>query len=307
MLFSEVYGSYYKAVSSVLECAVKDNLTGRKLTQIVRKEAFGESTLTIPEAMQDGNWGLLESDYRTPIRNIPTKPLTILEKRWLKALLSDPRIKLFNPDTSGLADVKPLYDQGTFVYFDRYEDGDPYQDEKYIEHFRTILTAMKTKRKIRVRFQGRRETRHVFVCIPYHLEYSPKDDKFRLITFFKGNLMTVNIGRIHSVKMMEEYTEEEFCPAALRERSLVLELTDDRNALERAMLHFSDLEKETVKIDRKHYRITIWYKKDDETEILIRILSFGPVLKVVEPAAMVDQIVQRLDRQLLYGNLVDCT
>ena len=307
MLFSEVYGSYYKAVSSVLECAVKDNLIGRKLTQIVRKEAFGESTLTIPEAMQDGNWGLLESEYRTPIRNIPTKPLTILEKRWLKALLSDPRIKLFNPDTSGLADVKPLYDQGTFVYFDRYEDGDPYQDEKYIEHFRTILTAMKTKRKIRVRFQGRRETRHVFVCIPYHLEYSPKDDKFRLITFFKGNLMTVNIGRIHSVKMMEEYTEEEFCPAALRERSLVLELTDDRNALERAMLHFSDLEKETVKIDRKHYRITIWYKKDDETEILIRILSFGPVLKVVEPAAMVDQIVQRLDRQLLYGNLVDCT
>ena len=107
--------------------------------------------------------------------------------------------------------------------------------------------------------------------------------------------------------MMEEYTEEEFCPAALRERSLVLELTDDRNALERAMLHFSDLEKETVKIDRKHYRITIWYKKDDETEILIRILSFGPVLKVLEPAALVDQIVQRLDRQLLYGNLVDCT
>ena len=147
----------------------------------------------------------------------------------------------------------------------------------------------------------------MFVCIPYHLEYSPKDDKFRLITFFKGNLMTVNIGRIHSLKMMEEYTEEEYCPAALRERSLVLKLTDDRNALERAMLHFSDLEKETVKIDRKHYRITIWYKKDDETEILIRILSFGPVLKVLEPAALVDQIVQRLDRQLLYGNLVDCT
>ena len=307
MLFSEVYGSYYKAVSSVLECAVKDNLIGRKLTQIVRKEAFGESTLTIPEAMQDGNWGLLESDYRTPIRNIPTKPLTILEKRWLKALLSDPRIKLFNPDTSGLADVKPLYDQGTFVYFDRYEDGDPYQDEKYVEHFRTILTAMKEKRKIRVRFQGRREARHVFVCIPYHLEYSPKDDKFRLITFVKGNLLTVNVGRIHSVKVMEAYTEDEFCPAALRERSLVLELTDDRNALERAMLHFSDLEKETVKIDRKHYRITIWYKKDDETEILIRILSFGPVLKVVEPAAMVDQIVQRLDRQLQYGSLADST
>ena len=301
MLFSEVYGSYYKAVASVLECAVEGKLTGRKLTQIVQQKAFGESTLTIPEAMKDGNWALLDRDYSTPIRNKPTKPMTLLQKQWLKALLSDPRIKLFNPDTTGLEDVEPLYDQGAFVYFDRYEDGDPFNDEKYIEHFRTILSAMKQKRKIRVSFLGHRENRHVWICIPYHLEYSSKDDKFRLITSYDGNLLTINIGRIQSVKMMEEYSEEEFQPAALREKSLVLELTDDRNALERAMLHFSDLEKETVKIDRKHYRITIWYKKDDETEILIRILSFGPVLKVVEPASLVNQIVQRLDRQLQYS------
>lgn len=307
MLFSEVYGSYYKAVASVLECAVEGKLTGRKLTQIVQQKAFGESTLTIPEAMKDGNWALLDRDYSTPIRNKPTKPMTLLQKQWLKALLSDPRIKLFNPDTTGLEDIEPLYDRDTFVYFDRYEDGDPYDDEKYIEHFRTILSAMKEKRKIRIRFQGHRDNRHVWICIPYHLEYSLKDDKFRLITSYDGNLLTINIGRIQSVKMMEEYSEEEFRPAVLREKSMVLELTDDRNALERAMLHFSDLEKETVKIDRKHYRITIWYKKDDETEILIRILSFGPVLKVVEPASLVNQIVQRLDRQLQYSGTASGT
>ena len=307
MLFSEVYGSYYKAVSSVLEYAVEGNLTGRKLTQIVQQEAFGESTLTIPGAMKDGSWALLDRDYNTPIRNKPTKPMTLLQKQWLKALLSDPRIKLFIPDTTGLEDIEPLYDQDTFVYFDRYEDGDPFNDEKYIEHFRTILSAMKEKRKIRIRFQGHRDSRHVWICIPYHLEYSPKDDKFRLITAYEGHLLTINIGRIQSVKMKEEYSEEESRPAVLREKSMVLELTDDRNALERAMLHFSDLEKETVKIDRKHYRITIWYKKDDETEILIRILSFGPVLKVVEPASLVNQIVQRLDRQLQYSGTASGT
>ena len=93
----------------------------------------------------------------------------------------------------------------------------------------------------------------------------------------------------------------------LREKSLVLELTDDRNALERAMLHFSDLEKETVKIDKKHYRITISHKKDDETEILIRILSFGLVLKIVELASLVNQIAQRLDRQLQYSGTASDT
>lgn len=77
-----------------------------------------------------------------------------------------------------------------------------------------------------------------------------------------------------------------------------MELYDSRNALERAMLHFSDLEKETERIDEKRYRITLHYRQGDETEILIRILSFGPVLKVVEPASMVAQIRQRLSKQL---------
>ena len=63
------------------------------------------------------------------------------------------------------------------------------------------------------------------------------------------------------------------------------------------MLHFTDLEKETERIEDKHYRITLNYKQGDETEILIRILSFGPVLKVLEPETMVSQIRDRLERQ----------
>ena len=81
---------------------------------------------------------------------------------------------------------------------------------------------------------------------------------------------------------------------------LEMELTDERNALERAMLHFSDLEKETVRLDWKHYRIRLRYRREDETEILIRILSFGPVLKVLSPETMVRQIRRRLDRQFRF-------
>ncbi len=64
------------------------------------------------------------------------------------------------------------------------------------------------------------------------------------------------------------------------------------------MLHFSDLEKETEKTDDRRYRITLHYRQGDETEILIRILSFGPVLKVVEPESMVSQIRERLAKQI---------
>ena len=99
--------------------------------------------------------------------------------------------------------------------------------------------------------------------------------------------------------LLKAWDESEYCEPSEREKTLVMELFDVRNALERAMLHFSDLEKETERIDEKHYRITLNYKQGDETELLIRILSFGPVLKVTTPETMVAQIRERLARQAM--------
>ena len=82
-----------------------------------------------------------------------------------------------------------------------------------------------------------------------------------------------------------------------------MELIDERNALERAMLHFSHLEKETRKLDKNHYSITLRYDHDDETEMLIRVLSFGPMLRVTSPESFIEKIRERLKKQrvLKYG------
>ena len=297
MIFSEIYGSYFKTVSAILAKAVDGTLTEREITRTVLENAFGESLVTIPAKLSDGSWPLLTDDFGTPLRHAPHAPLTTLEKQWLKALLLDPRIRLFDPSEEGLEDVEPLFTPDQFVYFDRYADGDPYDDPRYIEHFRLIIRAMHEKRKLRVRFHGHRGTRQSYICIPYKLEYSSKDDKFRLITGFRNKPLTVNLSRIDSVHILEPWDESEYLQPREREKTLVMELYDSRNSLERAMLHFSDLEKETERIDEKHYRITLNYKQGDETEILIRILSFGPVLKVIEPETMVKQIRERLERQ----------
>ena len=297
MIFSEIYGSYFKAVSAILAKAVDGTLTEREITRTVLENAFGESLVTIPAKLSDGSWPLLTDDFGTPLRHAPHAPLTTLEKQWLKALLLDPRIRLFDPSEEGLEDVEPLFTPDQFVNFDRYADGDPYDDPRYIEHFRLIIRAMHEKRKLRVRFHGHRGTRQSYICIPYKLEYSSKDDKFRLITGFRNKPLTVNLSRIDSVHILEPWDESEYLQPREREKTLVMELYDSRNSLERAMLHFSDLEKETERIDEKHYRITLNYKQGDETEILIRILSFGPVLKVIEPETMVKQIRERLERQ----------
>ena len=298
MIFSEIYGSYFKAVSAILSKAADGVLTERELTRTVLENAFGESLVTIPARLTDGSWPLITTDFGTPLQHKPHMPLTTLEKQWLKALLLDPRVRLFDPSEEGLEDVEPLFTPDQFVYFDRYADGDDYSDPRYIEDFRMIIRAMHEKRKLRVRFHGHRGTRQSYICIPYRLEYSSKDDKFRLITGFRNKPLTVNLSRIDSVEILDPWEEDEYRLPQEREKELVMDLYDSRNALERAMLHFSDLEKETERIDDRRYRITLHYRQGDETEILIRILSFGPVLKVIEPETMVAQIQERLTKQM---------
>lgn len=56
----------------------------------------------------------------------------------------------------------------------------------------------------------------------------------------------------------------------------------------------SHFEKETQKLADRLYQIRLRYDKDDETELLIRVLSFGPVLEVIEPSAFVTLMRKRI-------------
>lgn len=302
MIFHEIYGKYFETVSAILERAVAGELTQDGLAELVREHAFGESMLTIPANLKDGTWPLLRDDLSTPLQTAPHTPLTNLQRQWMKALLLDPRIRLFDVPEDGLEDVEPLFDPDTFVWFDRYADGDPFENETYIRHFRLILTSLREHRKIKIKFYGIRGSENEWVFLPARLEYSPKDDKFRLYAFARGKLFFINLGRIVKCILREPFEPAELPEIRFREKSVAFELIDERNALERVMLHFSDLEKETVRLDETHYRVTLWYKQSDETEILIRILSFGPVLRVLEPEAFLALIRERLRKQLRIEN-----
>ncbi len=305
MLFNEIYSSYFNVVADVLARACEGNLKESDINDIIAKKAFGESVLNIPSALKNQEWKLLTKDMETPLLSPPTMPLTTLQKQWLKALLNDPKIKLFNPSEEGLEDVEPLYRQEWIEYYDRYSDGDDFEDEQYIENFRLILQAFREYRKITVKFKGHRGQKLYRVCIPYKLEYSSKDDKFRLIAITDnggGNgSVTVNLSRLKSVKLLGQYPSEEYRPPEPRMRELTVELVNERNCLERFMLHFSHLEKEAQKLDDTHYRVRLKYDRDDETEILIRIISFGAKVRVVYPQRFIKLIKERLEKQIELG------
>ena len=70
------------------------------------------------------------------------------------------------------------------------------------------------------------------------------------------------------------------------------------------MLHFSHLEKETRQVGEDKYVVTLKYDKQDETEMVIRILSFGPVLKVVEPDRFIELLRERIDKQKQFASFL---
>ena len=294
MLFSEIYGSYFNVIAAVLAEASEGCLTERRISELVQEKAFAESALSIPAALKQEAWPLLDQDMNTVIRHPPTMPLTTLQKRWLKALLQDPRIALFNPDTTGLDDVEPLYKPDTFGFFDQFADGDPYEDEKYEACLRTIQQSVREKRMLRIRFRGHTGIRHSLVCIPYRLEYSAKDDKFRLQSRGKRNMHTIKMARVRSCELLDTYDPKSITLPHENYEELVILLHDERNGLERVLLHFSHFEKETQKLDDRLYQIKLRYDKDDETELLIRVLSFGPVLEVIEPSTFVALMRKRI-------------
>lgn len=99
---------------------------------------------------------------------------------------------------------------------------------------------------------------------------------------------------VRSLRSGRDYDPKSITLPQENSEELVMLLHDERNGLERVLLHFSHFEKETQKLADRLYQIRLRYDKDDETELLIRVLSFGPVLEVIEPSAFVTLMRKRI-------------
>lgn len=303
MIFSELYSAYYNAVSKIIKTALDHPLQKNELRKIIEENAFAESVMNIEPALYQERWQLIKPDGTTIIKNVPSMPLTLIQKRWLKAVSLEPRIRLFQDEPIDFPDIEPLFTADDYSVFDRYLDGDNYEDESYRATFRLIIDAIRNRYPLIIEMDSRKGERVHIILLPEYLEYSEKDDKFRLIGLDRRFGKTVNLGRIKKCeKYMGYYDAESKRKRVTQSRSVIFELADRRNALERVLLHFAHFEKQAEKIDDRRYKVTVTYDKEDETEMVIRILSFGPMVKVIAPSHFVKLIKERLISQKSYGH-----
>ncbi len=302
MFFNEIYGAYYNAVSKILAKAVEKPVFPKDIRKIVEESAFGESSINIENSLFNEKWQFLKADGTTPLEHKPSMPMTLLEKRWLKAISLDPRVKLFGEDFSYLDDVEPLFTPDDICIFDKYADGDPYEDEWYIKNFRLMLDAIKKQYPVKLTTINNQGNEKYIVFLPQYMEYSEKDDKFRVVGTGGRWATVVNMGRvIWCHPYTKPYTTNTNTKMDRDKETVVFHLIDERNALERALMHFAHFEKQAERLADNQYRIKVTYDKDDETELLIRVLSFGPMIKVTSPDSFINLIKERLIKQKSCG------
>ena len=307
-LFSEIYSAYYNAVTEILS---EQNLSKKDIISIINRNAFSESSLYIVPAIC-GEWELLSENngiYNSKLKNTPSMPLTETEKQWLKAVISDSRSSLFIDDDTKLhisemlKNTEPLFNQEDFLFFDRFSDGDDFSNPDYIEFFRILKKSIPEKRILEISFTSSKNKKICHRFLPLKLEYSPKNDKFRLICFmisegkaFKQYI--INLSRITAIKDTGKIFNGNIPEICGNTESVCVEVSSERNGIERFMLEFAGYEKIT-EFNEENGKCTaeIWYSKADETELLIRLLSFGTVLEIKSPEYFRNLARERIKNQ----------
>lgn len=313
-LFSEINCTYYNITEKILR---QKSVTKEAIRRIISKNGFSETVLFLePELIGKNNIGLLtEQDgiYTSILKNEPHIPLSAVQKKWLCSVLNDKKSSLFldieqKAELYELLGAEPLFDRSSIRFFDRFTDGDDFENEDYIKHFRNILRSIHENRLVKISFQTRKNDRITHYYLPERVEYSSKNDKFRVhvIRYNKSKPIErgiINIAQINSTELTDIIAGNGLDEASPK-KEVVLRVSSERNAINRFMMEFAELERVSEYDDEsKECTVTMKYDIKDETEILIRILSFGPVVEVLQPDDFRAQIARRIElqRQLCFS------
>lgn len=315
-LFSELYSCYYQIIYRMIRTA--SPLTKSQMQKIIQQYGYAETGIFLLPKLLDGSLPLGHWDgeqytfYPDPELQIP---LSTLQKSWLRAILSDPRIRLFLSEQetkkleAALGDCSPLFSRKDFYYYDAFLDGDPYSSPAYQRNFRLLLDAIHCHQYIDLSFLSGKKNRVHYHFLPCKLEYSVKNDCFRLLALeARGHshyhMYTINLARIEELRLLDRFADPEHLPEidtylrkSYHTEPVTLEIRNERNALERTMLQFANYQKNTSKLSDQLYQCEIFYNKSNETELLIEVLSFGPMIKVTGNDHFLHLLKERLIQQ----------
>ena len=310
IIFNEVFSTYYTVLREIINSKPMDT---KELQTFIKARGSDESNLFLLDNFNKLSFlEEINGKWQSKLEGKLEQPFTNLEKSWLKAIISDPKIKLFadeyeiNVLDSMLGDVEPLFDWSFFHYFDQNSENIDFTNEEYIYKFRLLKKAIEEEKSVILDYTNIWNENYVEETIPLKIEYSLKSDKFRLlgVRFRKGKkeLKAYNINQINKIVEIKEYSDksidrnpyaDEYC-----EEPVTVVVHNMRGAVMRFMIEFSTYKKEsTFDNETGECTTTFYYHTEEKHEIINKILSFGVSVKVLSPSAVIEEIKVRIKKQ----------
>ena len=329
MIYHRIYNQYFHAVEMLVRRLLhspksKDNATERAISKLPIHDRFRKLLRVFVETHlhdiihSNGDMPYLADDV------LADYPMSLPERRWLKAVSLDPRVQLFDVDWSGLDGVEPMYEPDDIFYFDQQNTSDPWSDPTYIRNFRRILEAFHQGRQLFISWINRNGDLDHAVCTPELLEYDRYEDKMRLMARADDRLIAIVLGRVQSCEYCDDENddatelhtdrilpEENHLQAMQEARDsvrrdedavmpvLALRITDVHQVLERTLAIFGHYQKKDFVCEEgNRYDLEIYLDPYDEPDDIVdAVLSLGPYVELLGPQDFVASLESRFAQQ----------
>lgn len=238
-------------------------------------------------------------------------PLTKIEIQWLKYCINNSKAKLFLEENqlSKLKDIFTVEENdlpiSSINYYDKFKSHNEIADtDIYIDNFKKIVKAFTDEKSVKINYKSANNpatTRSVNIGL---IEYSNKDDKFRIYCKKENSVSVYNLERINSVEILSDGYNRNSAEKSIKNyilnqrKEITLEFTNVKNIPDRLLTEFTPWEKLCTRLDDR-YNVTIKYDKQDSFEIVTRLLPYGKNIKILSDTGNVKtEIENRINKQL---------
>lgn len=243
-------------------------------------------------------------------------PLTTLELRWLKTIIRDQKMKLFfskdeitllqNLLDENAPSIKAL-PMNKVVFFDRFRFTEK-NARRETAVLATILEGIYDQRTVRLKYHTNQKGPRHGEFRPIVLEFSKRNNRFQgYFQNCKTNaILTINIAQIETATETGtafDYSAVEIALADYRKNnttSVEIEFSNVKNIVDRILTEFSPWEKRcSYDAKTRKYRLTIFYQKPDELDLVVRLLGYGAYLCFVDKEHPIFKEIQlRMTKQM---------
>ena len=319
-IFNEIFGVYYYIIAEVILCCCSNSdsnkLSNEKINNIVKKvrrwysSRGGNQTSRL--SLDEITW-LFENDAFGKKSKANGKeqiefkyqcdpdtefykdvlPLTTLEIRWIKTILSDERIVCFFSErqldfikvymNTEYPEITP-FPVNNLVNFDKHIPIDSMEKLAEQSLITTLIKAINQKMLVDITYVTRYGKEIVGEFKPIVIEFSKRNNKFQaqMQSCENNRFYSINLSQIISLTIVPD--EFEYFETLqnyekhreLNERSVDIQFYDVRNTADRILTEFSPWKK-YCEYDRetKIYTLHLFYQKDEELDLVVRLMGYG--------------------------------